>query len=200
MAQFEVRYLISRPGAGGYARYYWQPSKQLRMKGWSSVRLPRSRAKAIAAAEALNARLENWYAEQPGKTAAPVGTVDAFIRLYKNSKEFCDLALKSKENYNCGMRYISEWVGDKPILSITSMSIQHEYDKVQKVTQSKANLIIPLLNIIFDFACRRDFLDSNPARVIRTHKGKRRQTIWTETLVERFVEKADRMGYTKGTY
>lgn len=54
----KVRYLVEKPGTHG-PRWFWQPSAQLRARGWKSKRLAAStEAEAMQLAEAINAELD----------------------------------------------------------------------------------------------------------------------------------------------
>jgi hypothetical protein len=58
MSKRKVRHLISKPGRDGLRRFYWQPSAELRAKGWLPERLPDEYEAALARAEALNRHLD----------------------------------------------------------------------------------------------------------------------------------------------
>lgn len=53
-----LRYFTSRAGTGGAARYYWQPSSELRLQGYRCQRLADDPLEAQAQAQALNAALD----------------------------------------------------------------------------------------------------------------------------------------------
>lgn len=71
-----IRYFVEKPGAAGEPpRFYWQPSADLRALGWKLERLPDARGEAIAAAEAINRRIDAARGRLPAAAAPPAPLV-----------------------------------------------------------------------------------------------------------------------------
>lgn len=58
MAKLTVRHITRRVNASGQTRYYWQPSSEVRRRGFSLRRLSDDYAEAIVEAERLNSELD----------------------------------------------------------------------------------------------------------------------------------------------
>lgn len=92
--KIRIPYLVEKPNGDGTSRFYWQPSKALRLAGWETETLPPDAGLAMDKARRLNAELKDWYeAGKPRRRHASIGSeagedarrgsVRELIRLYR---------------------------------------------------------------------------------------------------------------------
>lgn len=198
MARLKVRYLTRRTRKNGQIRYFWQPDKNLKAKGWKLTRLSDDLTEAITEAERINGQLDQWRAgilKEP-TTAAP-GSVENVIALYKNSREFLDLAPRTARDYDWYLKRIHDWAGDMPAAAISAKMVQDLYETLYGQTPAKAAYMVRVIRILFSFAERQSLIakGSNPATKpklrYRAPKGK----LWSPEAVTTFARVAEEEGH-----
>lgn len=209
MANIKVRYFVTKPGRDG-DRHFWQPAKPLRQAGWTARRLSDDAAAAIGEAKALNDSVDDWRlrgsppldGQAAGVAAAPAaGTVAALVAAYRAStKYYGGLKPTSKKLYDFALDIIVTWAGDMPARSVTAEAVDKLYEDLRAVTPAKANSVVAVLRLLFNFAVRYRWVRYNPAirpkMVALPFSG----IIWPRGAVEAFVAKADALGmYGLGT-
>ncbi|KAF0111664.1 MAG: phage integrase, partial [Rhodospirillaceae bacterium] len=199
MAKVKIRYLVIKPGRGGAIRYFWQPSKELRVLGWRPERLPEDRFDAIRRADVLNADLDAWRRGEPavrsGERPGPApGTVNDLVIRYKTSRFYTDKAPKTRAFYDHNLTIIRTLMGDVPVVRITAKMVQGTYDGLRIKTPAKANAVIRVLRLLLQHGVREDMITRNPAAspglIGTAPSGK----VWPRAAVDLFVEIADRAG------
>lgn len=199
MAKLNVRYFTNRKNKNGQARYFWQPSKTLAEKGWKLQRLPDTYHEALAKAEAINARVDQWRA---GKTDTAdntePGTLDALIEKYKASPRYKDLGAATVREYDYCLKVISEWAGTEQARHISSEMVDDLYAAMkEKIGERRAAYVVQVLRMLYNFAPKPDFAPPgfNPAGQTRlTYKAKKGR-LWSRAAVDAFIKAADDMGY-----
>lgn len=196
MSRPKVRYLIAKPGRSGRVRWFWQPSADLRARGWHPHRLADELGQAITEAEKLNADLDAWRRGETiheGARAQP-GSVGALINAYKASRHYTKLRASTRRGYDQCLRWIDSWAGDAPARAITPRLVQRFYEGMVTETPAKANATLRVLRLLLEYARREDWIGANPASrpglIGNAEKGR----VWSAEAVAFFVEAADKMG------
>jgi len=217
MATLKIRHLVSKPGAGGSTRYFWQPAKTLRAQGWKPQRLPDNLAEAAVKAEALNAEVDAWRQGQPApnapasvarrKQVAP-GSVAALITDYKASRWWLNLAPRTRKDYGWCLDLIEAWSGDMPARAITPPAVQAFYEaqlrrvegagRKRKVieTPAKAAAAVRVLRLLLQVGVRLGYLSGNPAaKPGISHERAREPVLWSPAAVQHMAATADALGW-----
>lgn len=197
MASIEIRYFAKRPRGnrnGGGFRYFWQPSKSLIAEGWKMMRLSDDEVEAMRQAEQKNRELDDWRAGRiTSPTTESMGTVDALISLYLNSRDFAEKKPSTKRSYLQALKIIREWAGDQPARAITPNAVRELYEALAH-KRAVGNKVIRTLRLLMEFARRHDLVKDNPATrpgiKDRSSKGK----LWPHESVALFTTTADAMG------
>lgn len=210
--KIKVPYLISKPGANGATRYFWQPSTELRRLGWRPARLvhPDGRPaatldEAVELAKLRNAELDAWRnggaaaasssAPPPPEEVRP-DTVAHVIRLYKESARFTTKAEKTRYEYALNLRIIEAWAGDAPIRAITPELVQKYYEGLLATGKhAKANAVLRVLRILLSFARSSGKVTYNAAEKPGMISTKPRLRIWSDEEIDLFLKKADARGW-----
>lgn len=200
MATMRIRHFTHRAQKHGPDRYYWQPSKALAEKGWKLERLPDDRAAALAKAESINARVDQWRAGVlDGKTdKAETGTIDALIELYEKSARYKTLGERTTREYDFCLNVISEWAGPDMARYITREMVQDLYDTMKvKLGERRAAYVIQILRMLYNFAPKPSFVPEgyNPASKPRLTYKARKGKIWSQEAITAFIKAADAMDY-----
>lgn len=204
MARITVRYLITKPGAAGTVRFFWQPSLALRAEGWRARRLPDGEAAAFAEAGRLNAALDAWREglgpSPAGETSIRSGSVDALIADYKASRHFRDRRPSTRRGYDQCLAVISRWAGDTPVRAIDAPLVAELYEALRERTPAMANAVIRVLRLVLEFARRargpggRPYIEHNPARRPGLTAPPPSGRLWSAEAVRHFVATADVLG------
>lgn len=209
MAQISVRYLTVLPGPrGGLPRYFWQPSSKLRAEGWRPQRVPLNwesfadpaalQAAAIARAEELNADLDatrEARALAAVRPAVPVATrtMGELITLYKQSKDWANLAPATRRGYLQCIGKIETWAADAPVRAIGAQRILKLRDALE-ATPAYANAVLRVLRLLLEFARRQGWIQINPALRPGLTSSEPTGLIWPRAAVPIFVAAADALG------
>lgn len=218
MASIKIRHLVAKPNADGTARYYWQPSKDLRAGGWRVQPLGRDASAAMQKAEQLNAEVDAWRAGaatphapgaavKRGKAAAP-GSVEALVAAYKRSRWWGKLGAATQRHYGWALDAITAWAGDQPARAITPPAVQAFYEaqlrRVEGVgrkrrvieTPAKAAAAVRVLRLLLQVGVRLGYVTSNAAirPGITLHRA-RDPIVWTPDQVRHMAATADQLGW-----
>jgi integrase len=203
MAKIQIRFFTTRPGKRGKGpRYFWQPSTDLIKAGWKVQRLSDDKIAAHAEAQRHNENLDAWRKGLQGSEIvnAQIGSVEALIRNYKQSRRWRELAEKTQGGYEYAFRIIRAWAADAPVNAITPKLVQMFYEAMRAKTPAKAAAVVRVLRLLMTHAVREDMIAQNPAQNPGiTHKAKK-GTIWTDAQINHMVRTADAMDqYSMGT-
>lgn len=214
MPRFHVRHLVEKPGAHG-ARWYWQPSAELRGQGWKSQRLAaNTQAEAIELAEELNTQVDARRAAQQGHrpSKAAAGTVAAMIEAYRASR-WWPKGERTQKDYGYYLRDIEAWAGDQPARAVTATAVQafHGMMSSRKEgkgrqrrtihTPSRGAAAVRVLSALFSAGRRLGFVASNPALSAGISVERQREPVrWARAELAHLVATADAMGWhSQGT-
>ena len=104
MGALAIRYLSTKPLAGGATAYYWSPPTKFKQRGcpYTAEALGTDKGKAVARAEELNGLLDAW--RRPGaEPARPIGTV-GWLRLeYEKHEKFRSKRARTRTGYERAM-------------------------------------------------------------------------------------------------
>jgi len=212
-----VRHLVEKRRGDGSARFYWQPSAELRACGWRLQRLPDDRAEAAARAEALNAEVDAWRRGEASPHAPPAaqkrrapapGTVAALIRDYRASRWWRDLAPATRRHYGWALEAIEDWAGDMPARAITPPAVQAWHESLRRrvegrgrarrvvETPAKAAAALRVLRLLLQVGVRLGYCSSNAAaRPGIAVERQREPVLWRPDQVEHMVRVADALGW-----
>lgn len=205
MATRKIPYLIEKKNPDGTVRHYWQPSSALRAAGWKPQRLPDDVNRADQMARELNEELAAWRvkmadgaAAAPGSPrsgrAGPPGTVRRLIHDYKTSKKYKRLEPKTREGYDWHLRTIDDWAGPEMVRAVTAKAGRKFYEAMFEVTPSKANAVMRVLRLLFEFARRDDVITVNPFVKPGLFSIEKTGKPWPFEAVDYLVEVADELG------
>lgn len=206
-------YLVTKPGAGGATRHYWQPAKPLQAAGWASETLGTDPVRAFARARAINIALEGWRAGEPVPAGMPFvdraeptrrrgkvverGTVDDLFARFRASRFFKDLKPKTRTGYEWAMDVIGEVYGDEPARAVTAQDREALYGPMRKQTPAKANAVVRVGRLVWNLSQALGLpLDANPWEKARLKGLEKSGRPWPRAAIAAFVDCADRMGYT----
>jgi integrase len=123
MGTVKIRHLIGRASKQEIA-YYWVPTTKLRRAGFLIRRLSGDIAKAIAEAEALNEKLDPYYAGKPiGPVGPASGTLAALDHAFQSNRAFRKLGKSTQNSYCYGIKTALKWAGDMQVAKISRKAI-----------------------------------------------------------------------------
>ena len=176
----KLRYVIRRVGRRGNVRWYWE------RKGHPLTRLPDDLAGRVALAEQLNNRADAASSEQ---SALPRGSIGWVIDRYQASDKFATLAAGTKRYYD---RYLRDIEALGPLLPFKAaltrrvvVDFVESYDKAHQRRQAAA-----VLKVVFNRAEYEGFAVKETAAKLDLKAPNRRDRIWTEDEIERWIEAA----------
>jgi integrase len=198
MAKISVRYFTVRKRKDGSERYFWQPDKNLKGKGWKLTRLPPERNEALSQAEIINSQVDEWRAgirKDPSTNLA--GSIDAVIESYKKSRFYEKLSPRTVRDYDRALKTISAWAGDMPAAIITTKMVENLYEELRVKSKRTSVYVIQVLRIVFNHAEREGVIakGSNPASAINLEYTAPKGILWTPEAVRIMVAAADEEGY-----
>lgn len=209
MATMHIRHLVCRPGAtGALPRYFWQPSSALRRLGWRPVRVPddwrrhddaeQLHAAAIAAAEAINARLDaardrEALASVPAPPVPTGRTLGELVAAYEASRDFTGLRDNTRRSYRQSLRKLDAWGADSPLRAIDPVRVQNLLDALA-ATPSYANAVVRVLRLVLAWGRRKGWVRSNAAVAPKLASTETTGIIWPHGAPEAFAAAADALG------
>lgn len=189
-----IRYLRTRRVAGR-TLHYWLPSTQLRALGWAPQRLGDDSAAAAVEAEAINARLDEWSRSkgpEAVRLAARRGTIAWLIAEYRGSDFWRELAQRTRRDYERHLDAIAAWCGDLPIGALSARVIYAYRQKLATLnTPRQSNYRLQVLRLLLQHGVRCGELEHNPAAKFRSFHLERREQVWSDEEIDRFLHVAD---------
>lgn len=199
MAQIRIPRLVpKRNTRGQVTSWHWQPSKTLAAAGWKAEALGADEGRALAAARALNDKVDEWKAGGPKpERIAPritVGTVASLIARYrrehvngtKHGTARPILRDKTREAYETALKRIEQWAGQHPLAYVTPARVRALRDATARLPEqgglghSAAYALLKTLRQLFAFAESTDLIPrgSNPATSFGLGAPPPRAAIW----------------------
>lgn len=211
-----IPYLVPKDTAGGKA-FFWQPSAKLRANGWEAEPLGTDMVAAIKAAEALNAKVDEWRhggaKPKAVKTFIDRTTVGGLIMAYRRDEKFTELAKTTQTTYTSALNLIEMWATSKPasdksrkLGDIAAASITTERVKVLRnalmkpnaegiVQHHRAHGTLRVARTLWAFGVKEKLVDKNPFEDFDLSTPAPRHQIWEYDDVVAFSAAAARIGY-----
>lgn len=177
----KMRYVVAKRNRDGTRRWYWQ------RRGFPTKRLPDDEAARLTAAGELNRRADDDQQAQPSEPE--FGTIAWAVDEYRRSPKFTRRAAGTRRVYERWMLALSETVGPQPIAALTPKAVHDILDGIE----SKGAKVhcAAVLKRIADVAIRRGLTDRNPAARLDLEGFKRREELWHQDDVDRFLAACD---------
>ena len=179
----KMRYVVEKWNKGGSSRWYWQRS------GFPTKRLPDDAGERLRAAAALNDRAD---AERAGKLSPlepEFGTIRWAIDEYRRSPKFTRLSVSTRKVYGRWMQSLEKTVGTEHITSLTPKAVHDVLDGIENKGGKKHCAAV--LKRIAALSIRRGLIDRNPATLLELEGSNRRQEVWYQDEVGRFLAACD---------
>lgn len=208
--KIRIPHLVVKPGRGGQARHYWQPSAKLRAAGWEPVTLSADLAVAIAEAKQWNAKVEAWRQGAPAATPreakraikkfARRETVRELIEDFKEDR-WPHLEARTRKQYQSALNAIDTWAGDQPLAFITADRCRVLLASLAKPAAAgeedrlhRAAGIGRVLRTLLQWAVTNERLAQNPMGLVKIREPKPRTQLWPDHCIEAFIAMADAAG------
>lgn len=173
----KMRYVVKKTNKDGAARWYWD------RRGFPTKRLPDDEGERLTAAGELNRRAD---AEKRAGPAEPeFGTVTWAIDEYRRSPKFTRLSASTRKAYGRWMQSLAATVGAQPMTALTPKAVHETLDGIESNGGKKHCAAV--LRRIADLSIRRGLIDRNPASLLDLEGSNRRQEVWYENEVDRFL-------------
>ena len=166
----------------GRVRYYYRRGK--------------ARAPLPSPADGWPAFLAAYERASKGLPATPreTGTIAALIAEYVGSADYLALKPNSRETYRNALEFLRERDSARaPIAAVKRRHILTLRDELAETTPGKANLVLKVLRILFQFAIDREYIETNPTLKIKSVKGGSYRS-WTDAEIVAFEAR-----WTRGT-
>lgn len=198
MADIRIPCLVGKTNKAGITSWYWQPSKTLKDAGWKAISLGKNRTAAMLAAEAENAKVDQW--KVGGTQVAEIaprrqtGTFGALIERYRRERlEGKDasgrplLKPNTIKTYKPALRRLEEWAGKQPVAFVTAARVTALRKAIARPIaeggfgHAGAHHLLKTLRVVMAFAESEDIIakGSNPATNFGLGAPPARKTIWT---------------------
>lgn len=182
MAMIKVRYLVARQRKNRPIRYYWIPTKKLQDAGFMPRRLPDEIAAATAAAERLNAKVDQFYAGTlPTQSAPADGTLAALDALFQTDDTFRDgMKPRTQRDYLYSIKPALTWAGESQVPDITRKVIKAWYrDLRDRKGAANARNSAAALRRLLAFGRDEGWIKDNPALELKIAAPASRDRVWT---------------------
>ncbi len=197
MGTVKVRYYTTRPRAGVRAGY-WQPTKAMQAEGFRLASCGPDGPAAWRIAEEWNRR---WDACRTTGDARrwPIGSLGAaFEDLRAIPEVWAVKALRTREDWFRGWRYIEPVFGDVNPATVTVATIAQWYGGILKQAGAReAHRAMKIWRALWQQAAQLRYCDPgrDPSASIRRVTPAARQEVWREGEVVHCVKRAWRLGY-----
>jgi hypothetical protein len=185
-------YLTTTRTPAGTVRHDWRASPSLRKAGWKDQTLPASLPDAIKAAEAINARVDEWRSggmrpREIKRHIAPA-TLGQIIRRYE-AEAMPKKARSTQKVEATALRRLMTWGGDQPVRAITPRAVL-DLKNALIAPEAKGGIgdypafnTLKMLRTLFNWAARPDpgilsHDHPNPARAFGLSEPAPRDQIW----------------------
>ena len=207
MGRETVRYLIWRDRKGVPVAY-WSPNKALQALGWALQPLrradgsPMNRAEAIAAAEAINERLDAWRAGGMVEGVAPLkraDTISFHIDRFWKWEGAAALAAPTRAQYRATLTLVEQLIGDRPAAALTRAWAREFIKSFSTPAMQRTHLtgLRRFASYLVDVGIftAHPFLEAAGTGIEIAGGTSKRIRIWTRAEIELMVAVADAMGH-----
>ncbi len=175
----KMRYVVEKRNKAGSRRWYWQ------RPGFPTKRLPDDEAERLKAVTALNDRADAEKSGEIGPDEPEFGTIAWAVEEYRKSRKFAGKAGGTRRVYERWMISLAETVGHQPITTLTPKAVHDILDGIDSKGGKKHCAAV--LKRVAQVAIRRGVLDRNPATLLDLEGSNRREEIWSEGDIEKFL-------------
>lgn len=189
MGMIRVRYLIERSYKGKIRRY-WSPKQSYVISGgrvkcpFRIARLSDDPTAAFREAESWNKRLDDWLQGIETAACAVEGTFDWLIVRYKASQGFKALGDRTRKEYGYILEAIRQLLKERKMSGIPAPEIDRQMARALHHAFAerprKAQLVVALSRIVFNFGIETGMLKDNPFEKLRIKRSKPRALIWLD--------------------
>ncbi len=175
-----MRYVVEKLNKAGTSRWYWQRA------GFPTKRLPDDEAERHSAVARLNERADAEKRGNAGSAEPNFGTIAWAVEEYKHSPKYARRSVSTRKVYDRWLLSLSETVGDRAMTALTPKVVYDILDGIE----SKGGKVhcAAVVRRIADVAIRRGLLDRNPATRLDLETSRRRETLWQQDEIDRFLE------------
>ncbi len=174
-----MRYVVKKINKDGTLRWYWD------RRGFPTKRLPDDQGERLEAATAFNQRADAEKRGETGPAEPNFGTIAWAVEEYRKSPKFTGAAAGTRRVYERWMLSLTETVGSRPIDDLTPKAVHDIIDGIAAKGAKKHCAAV--LRRIADVAIRRGLLDRNPASRLDLEGSNRREELWGQDEIDRFL-------------
>ncbi len=174
-----MRYIVEKRNRNGASRWYWQRS------GFPTKRLPDDEAERLKAVTALNDRADAEKSGEIGPDEPEFGSIAWAFEEYRKSRIFAGKAAGTRRVYERWVISLTETVGHQPITTLPPKAVHDILDGIDSKGGKKHCAAV--LKRVAQVAIRRGLLDRNPATLLDLEGSNRREEIWGEDDIEKFL-------------
>ncbi len=174
-----MRYIVEKRNSNGTSRWYWQ------RPGFPTKRLSDDEDERSRTLRAFNDRADAEKRGDTGPTEPEFGTIAWAVDEFRRSKKFSGKAAATRRAYERWMVSLTEAVGRQPIDALTPKDVHDILDGIESKGAKKHCAAV--LRRIAQVAIRRGILDRNPATLLDLEGSNRREEIWGESDIEKFL-------------
>ncbi len=174
-----MRYIVEKLNKADSSRWYWQ------RPGFPTKRLPEDEGARYSAVAALNERADAEKRGKIGPAEPNFGTIAWAVDEYRKSSKFTGKAVGTRRRYERWMISLSETVGREPITALTPKTV---YDILDGIDSNGSKIhCAAVLRRVADVAIKRGLLDRNPASRLDLEGSRRREVLWQQDEIDRFL-------------
>lgn len=177
--------------------FYWQPRPAMREAGFRPEALGKDPIKAAARAQALNAEWAAIKNAGPDGPAHAEGTFGWLCDQYERSSWYRDLAPRTRETYDMGLRALARTpLAKSKVAAITRGDIRRHMDRVRE-TKSEEYLrkFVKVLRRVLAYGIELELITVNPAAKLGIKANKPRRQRWRPEHINAFVNAAIEAGH-----
>lgn len=177
-------------------RYFWNPSKSMKARGFKSVALGDDLGLAIKQAGDLNAKADASVNKFVANLGPQPGSMGALVALYKTGTDYLKLSDKTRASYRPYLNEIQNKAGHVRVIDVTRPVLKKLYRDSLVRGPRAAKALIQMYSILMTFAADEGWIkpEAHPARMMKMQSGGRRKVFWTVDQLNIFLAKGLEMG------
>jgi integrase len=107
---------------------------------------------------------------RPSRTGPALHSLSWFVREYRASPEYRQLAARSRRDYDGVMDHLEQKAGDLPLAKLTRAAVLKIRDTLSEGNIRKANYAVQVISILSNWGINRQLLKENQAKGIKKLK------------------------------